>query len=61
MEQTNEKHLKEIAELKALLNESNRREQMLRELNQEAYNLLTVFGIDHIPTVVPEKLDSATL
>ncbi len=55
IEKLSEQHEKEIHDLKTLLSESLRREQMLRELNQESYSLLTMFGIDHIPRKVPEK------
>ncbi len=51
----NEQHANEVQTLKKLLNESMRREGRLRELNQEAYTLLTLYGIQSIPMASPRS------
>lgn len=50
MEKSSTQHTKELNDLKKLLAESMRREAELRELNQEAYSLLTLYGINSIPS-----------
>lgn len=48
MEAMSIKYEGEMKELKKLLIESQKREQMLKELNQEVYQLLTINGIDQL-------------
>jgi dGTP triphosphohydrolase len=51
----NEQHANELQTLKKLLHDSMRRETRLRELNQEAYTLLTLYGIQNIPVTSPRS------
>ncbi len=48
METMTLKYENENKELKRLLIESQKKEQMLKELNQEAYQLLNLYGIDQL-------------
>jgi septal ring factor EnvC (AmiA/AmiB activator) len=47
LQSSTEKYENEMKELKKLLLESQRREELLRQMNNEAYQLLTIYGVNH--------------